>query len=60
MIGRGGWETFLNVFSGADGAIYAITHDGTLLFYRDHTRDGTGDVHGSTGRLTCVAYHISI
>jgi hypothetical protein len=33
-----------HLFSGGDGIIYAVDPNGQLLFYRDQTRDGTGDV----------------
>ncbi len=44
VIGLGGWQQFLHLFSGGDGIIYAVNTDGQLLFYRDWHRDGTGDV----------------
>ena len=52
VIGRGGWSKFRTVFPGGDGIIYAITRGGNLLFYRDNTRNGMGDVHdpGIIGR----------
>lgn len=51
IIGRGGWNNFKDVFSGADGTIYAISNDGNLLFYRDYARNGSGDVTGAKGEL---------
>ena len=44
VIGLGGWDQFLHLFSGGDGIIYAVNTAGQLLFYRDWRRDGTGDV----------------
>jgi hypothetical protein len=44
VIGLGGWQQFIQLFSGGDGIIYAVNPDGQLLFYRDWHRDGTGDV----------------
>jgi hypothetical protein len=35
----------LHLTYGGDGIIYAVNGQGQLLFYRDHNRDGTGDVH---------------
>src|ERR1017187_8709265 len=43
-IGYGGWQGFKSVFSGGGGIIYAITQDGNLLWYKDSTRNGTGEV----------------
>jgi hypothetical protein len=36
-----GWNSFLKIFSGGDGIIYAIASNGDLLYYRDEARDGT-------------------
>ena len=33
------------LFYGSDGIIYAVDQQGRLLFYRDTTRHGTGDVN---------------
>jgi len=44
VIGLGGWQEFIHLFSGVGGIIYAVNTDGQLLFYRDNHRDGTGDV----------------
>jgi Tachylectin len=43
-IGMGGWQQFLQLFSGGDGIIYAVNTQGQLLFYKDWHRDGSGDV----------------
>lgn len=44
VIGLGGWQQFIHLFSGGNGIIYAVNPEGQLLFYRDWRRDGTGDV----------------
>jgi hypothetical protein len=44
VIGLGGWQQFIHLFSGRNGIIYAVNQQGQLLFYRDATQDGTGDV----------------
>lgn len=44
VIGLGGWQEFIHLFSGQNGVIYAVNPQGQLLFYRDWHRDGTGDV----------------
>ena len=44
VIGLGGWQEFLHLFSGGEGILYAVNTAGQLLFYRDWRRDGTGDV----------------
>ena len=51
MIGDNGWGSFRSVFSGGDGIIYAITTDGNLVFYRDHSRSGTGDSSAPSSEL---------
>jgi hypothetical protein len=43
-IGHGGWDAMDFVFSGGNGIIYAVNHQGELLFYRDQNQDGTGNV----------------
>jgi hypothetical protein len=45
VIGQGGWQAMRFLFSGGDGIIYAVNQAGQLLFYRDRTRNGTGDVN---------------
>ena len=44
VIGQGGWQQFLHLFSGGEGIIYAVNPEGQLLFYRDWNHNGTGDV----------------
>ena len=45
MIGQGGWQQMRHLFYGGDGIIYAVNQQGQLLFYRDTTRNETGDVN---------------
>lgn len=54
-LGRG---SFRSVFSGGDDIIYAITMDGNLVFYREHSRSGTGDVSAPSGVL-CALFAIA-
>ena len=49
VLWRGGWNDFVEVFSGGEGVIYAISQDGNLLWFKDENRDGTGDV--SNGKI---------
>ncbi|MDX5418011.1 MAG: hypothetical protein LPK09_02260, partial [Hymenobacteraceae bacterium] len=35
VIGLGGWQQFLHLFSGGNGIIYAVNQQGQLLLYRD-------------------------
>jgi hypothetical protein len=44
-----GWEGFQRVFSGGDGVIYAIRHDGALLHFKDFARNGTNGDCGQQG-----------
>jgi hypothetical protein len=44
VIGVGGWQNFKFLFSGGNGIIYAVDQAGQLLFHRDTTQNGTGDV----------------
>ena len=48
VIGLGGWQNILRLFSGGNGILYAVDRRGRLLFYRDRTQDGTGDVANPT------------
>lgn len=41
----GGCQEFVHLFSDGDGILYAVNTNSQLLFYRDHTRNGTGEVH---------------
>ena len=45
VIGQGGWGQFKFLFSGGNGILYAVNPQGQLLFYRDTTQNGTGDVN---------------
>ena len=44
VIGLGGWQNILRLFSGGNGIVYSVDRRGRLLFYRDANQDGTGDV----------------
>jgi hypothetical protein len=48
VIGLSGWQTFSQLFADSTGLIYGVSNSGELLRYRDHTRDGTGDVNSPT------------
>ena len=41
VIGSGGWQNYIRVFSGGGGILYAIDTNGDLYFYRDLNRDGS-------------------
>jgi len=45
----GGWDIFRQIFSGADGIIYAIKDTGELLWYRDTLRNGMNGPNGTAG-----------
>jgi N,N-dimethylformamidase len=42
-----GWSPFTSVFGGGGGIIYAITEDGSLVWFRDLLRDGSNGPAGS-------------
>ena len=44
VIRQGGWQDHRRVFGGGDGILYAVDAQGRLLFYRDKTQNGSGDV----------------
>jgi hypothetical protein len=44
VIGRGGWQDFLFLFSAANNVIYAVNPQGQLLRYLDASQTGGGDV----------------
>ncbi len=48
MIGRGVWSGMRHVVAGGDGILYAVDGAGRLLFFRDTTRKGTGEIGNPT------------
>jgi hypothetical protein len=52
VIGQGGWQNMRFLFSGGEsgdiGILYAVDESGRLLFFRDKTQDGTGEVGNSS------------
>jgi Tachylectin len=48
LIGTG-WNAFTDVFSTADGNIYAVQPSGAMLWYKDLARNGTMNFHAQSG-----------